>query len=486
MIIPNNLQLDSIEQELAYRDLYHFVRYMWRTVDPAIFKEGEHMQVICRVLMDVYQGKIRKLIINIPPRHCKSRIVSVMFPAWVWLHDPGRQFLFTSFVHERSIDDNVKCRNVMMSPLYQSLIKKYHPTFAMSRDENTKLKFSNILGGVRATTALNSATGAGGTILVCDDPNSVKESDSDIKRVTINRWFSETFRTRANDPDHSCFIVIQQRTNEDDLTGYLLSRSDSRWSILCLPARYECEDRIKNLDIKDWRTKQGEVLWPEHYHEEALASLEEDMGPYAIAGQLQQRPSPREGGMFKVANIDIIPLFNIKDAIKSVRYWDNAGTQDGGCFTAGVLIHRTKANRYVVADVVKGQWSEAIREKKKRQTAMMDGRGVEVWLEEEGGSAGKEQAQATIRNLAGFIVASERASGEKEVRARPFANQVEISNVDMVKSDWNQAYLHELEVFPAGKYKDQVDASSGAFNKIFEPVKSGGVWGTEYARREAR
>lgn len=140
-------------------------------------------------------------------------------------------------------------------------------------------------------------------------------------------------------------------------------------------------------------------------------------------------------------------------------------TPDGGAYTAGVKMAKTE-DGFIVLDVVRGQWSAHEREKRIRQTAEMDGVGCHVWVEQEPGSGGKESAENTIRNLAGFVIKSERATGEKSVRAQPYAAQVQGGNVKIVKADWNKDFLNEHETFPNGKYKDQVDAAAGAFNKL--------------------
>ena len=415
--------------------------------------------------------------------NCKSSLVAVMWPAWEWLHFPTVQWLFTSYSHTRSTTDSVKCRNVVNSPLYLQLIKRYHPEFALTEDVNTKVKFSNSTGGYRLSVALNSATGEGGDRCICDDPNSTMKGESKIERDSINRFFSETFRTRINDPDTGSFVIIQQRVAEEDLTGYLLSTDTTgEWSHLCLPARYEGKNRIKTvLGTTDWRTKEGEPLWPEHWHEEALNSLEKDMGEYAIAGQMQQRPAPREGGMFKVDRIKVIDSFNRDDIDISVRGWDNAGTMNGGDWTVGVLIHRMKGathKTYIIEDVVRGQWSLGEREDIKYETACKDGMSVIGWQEQEGGSGGKDVAKISTSNLAPFRYHTETSQGNKVIRADSFAIQIENDNVSMLKGEWNKAYISELTMFPSGKHDDQVDASSLAFNKIFVNLKRAGVWGS--------
>lgn len=150
-----------------------------------------------------------------------------------------------------------------------------------------------------------------------------------------------------------------------------------------------------------------------------------------------------------------------------IRYWDKAGTKDGGAYTAGVRMGRgERTGRFYVKHVVRGQWEAADREPTIRATAELDGVGVTVWTEQEPGSGGKESAQSTVRNLAGFSAYYEPVTGDKVARAGPLASQCKAGNVYIVRGPWNSAYLNELCAAPNGPYMDQVDGSSGAFNKL--------------------
>jgi predicted phage terminase large subunit-like protein len=152
-----------------------------------------------------------------------------------------------------------------------------------------------------------------------------------------------------------------------------------------------------------------------------------------------------------------------------VRYWDKAGTDDGGCYTVGVKMGwSASAQRWYVGHVAREQLSHLGRERLIKSTAQMDGPNVDVYTEQEPGSGGKESAMNTVINLAGFAVHVDRVSGDKYSRAKPYSAQCEAMNVSLVEGAWNQAYIDELHNFDPnrGCFKDQVDASSGAFNKL--------------------
>lgn len=168
--------------------------------------------------------------------------------------------------------------------------------------------------------------------------------------------------------------------------------------------------------------------------------------------------------MFKQEWFEIVPAAPAD--MQKVRYWDKAGTEGDGKRTAGVLIGKDSRGFHYVLDVQKGQWGALEREQIIRQTAELDGFEVAVWVEQEGGSGGKESAEATIRNLAGFNAHYETVTGSKEVRAQPFAAQAEAGNIKLLKGKWNKDYLDEIIGFPFGRFSDQTDASSGAFMKL--------------------
>jgi predicted phage terminase large subunit-like protein len=255
-----------------------------------------------------------------------------------------------------------------------------------------------------------------------------------------------------------------QRIHEKDTSGVIVSR-DLGYEHLMLPMRFEIERRCKtSIGFVDPRKEDGELLFPERFPEKTVAELEKTLGSYAAAGQLQQRPAPREGGMFKKAWFNIIQAIPL--GTKFVRGWDLAATKGAGDFTRGVKIGRTKEGRFIIANVVGGQLSSMEVERLIVATASQDGYVCRQSLPQDPGQAGKAQNTYLVGKLAGHIVASGLESGDKTVRAEPFAAQAEAGNVDILAGDWNECYLDELCSFPNAKYDDQVDASSRAFNDL--------------------
>lgn len=171
--------------------------------------------------------------------------------------------------------------------------------------------------------------------------------------------------------------------------------------------------------------------------------------------------------MFKREWFEVLPAIP-GDAESFVRYWDKAGTEGGGALTAGVLMAR-KDSVYYIVDVITGQWSSGKREQIISNTLRLDRAKygyMQTWIEQEPGSGGKESAENTIRRNPSYTIRADRPSGDKTLRAEPLAAQAEINNVKLIRGVWNDTFLDILTAFPTGKYKDPVDAASGAFNKL--------------------
>ena len=457
----------NIERELCSRSLSDFVRQSWGVLEPGQpYVHGWHIDALSEHLEAVTSGEITRLLINVPPGTMKSMLAGVFWPAWEWGPKglPGTRFIGASYEESLATRDNRRMRHLVQSEWFQRLWP-----IGLTGDQNAKTYFENDATGWRQSCAVKSMTGKRGDRVLWDDPHSVENAISDAHRETALRVFKETLPTRLNNPDSSAIVIIMQRLHERDVAGMILEE-DYGYEHLCLPMEFEPDRRcVTSIGFQDPRTKEGELLFPERFPPEVVDDYRQ-MGEYAYSGQMQQRPAPRGGGFFEWEKLEVVraePQTN-----KVVRYWDKAGTEDGGAWTAGVKMARTTEGRYIVLDVVRGQWAASKREKIIRQTAETDGRDVDVWVEQEPGSGGKESAESTIKNLAGYTVRAERATGDKAVRAEPYSVQVEAGNVTLLKGDWNKQFIDEHKSFPVGRYKDQIDAAGGAFNKLTRPMST--------------
>lgn len=456
--------------------LKEFTKQAWHVVEPARpFISNWHVDVLAEHLTAVLNGEIKNLIINIPPRTTKSTLVSVIFPAWAWAQNPTLSWLCSSYAESLAIRDSVNCRRLIESDWYK---KKYGHIFAFESDQNAKSNYKNTRGGARKSVGVaTSVTGHGGDISICDDPNNVQEVESDQIRESVNEWYLKTFYSRMNDMNTARRIIIQQRTHERDVTGAVL-QADLGFELLKIPFRYKGEKFVTSLGFSDPRETIDEVIDPVRFTEESAKMLEKALGTDASA-QLQQDPIPKGGDYFSreltEENKGIVTV--LPNDLVLVRYWDKAFTAQGGAYTVGCLMGRDFATGdYYVVDIVRGQWAPYLRDQNILQTANDDAEEygenvVTIHIEVEPGPMGRDSVNNLKKMLAPHTVWGDPAKEEKTLRAHGFNSQWEAGNVKLLKADWNVDYVTELQKFPRGTYKDQVDASSGAFNKLSKKVK---------------
>jgi predicted phage terminase large subunit-like protein len=286
-----------------YRRLRDFLMGVWPIIEPGVpYTHGWHIDAICEHLEACAAREIRNLIINMPPRHAKSIIVAVAFFCWMWSRSPYERFLYSSYSGALSVRDSLKCRRVVTSEWYKRL---WGHRVELSYDQAAKTKFENTNLGMRLATSVGGiTTGEGGDFVVCDDPISAMDANSDVVRGEANEWWDTAMSTRLNDPKTGCRIVVMQRLHERDLTGHWLA-SEKNISTRILPARVERHHPMKNSRFVDPRKEDGDLLWPEKYGEPELKILETALGSYGTAGQLQQRPAPEGGGILVVKHFQV-------------------------------------------------------------------------------------------------------------------------------------------------------------------------------------
>lgn len=285
--------------------LSQFVRGAWHVVEPGRkLVWNWHVDVICAYLEAVAAGKIRRLIINVPPGTMKSLVVSVFFPAWRWISDPSLRFLCGSNESTLATRDAMRMRSLVSSPWYAD---RWGETVQLAADQGEKMLYQNTQRGHRESQGvLAKITGKRGDILCWDDPHDSRQSDSDVIRQGVIDAWDMAWSSRLNDPDTSAVIIIMQRVHHDDITGHLLRKVEQNWCHLVIPMRFDPErafDAGKDIgrpDLTDPRTEPGELMFPARFSEQSVRDLEHDLGPYGTAGQLQQSPSPRGGGEMRI------------------------------------------------------------------------------------------------------------------------------------------------------------------------------------------
>ncbi|MBU2685544.1 MAG: phage terminase large subunit, partial [Gammaproteobacteria bacterium] len=419
------------------------------------------------------------LIINVPPGTTKTITCSIMFPAWCWTKWFWMRFITASYSAALSLESAEYSRNLIMSDAF----KEVYPELEIKEDKSAKGNFKvvkkefiyagrmprMVLGGNRFSTSVGATvTGFHGHINIWDDPINPEQAVSEKELETANRWLDQTLSMRKCDKKVTAMIGIMQRLHQYDPTGHTLAKKGKKVRHICLPGEIRnYREQLNPPELAEYY--QDDLLDPVRLSWKVLQDAEMDLGQYGYAGQIGQNPTPPGGGMFKVKNFIIADTLPSKvNFIMTIRYWDKAGTEGGGAYTVGVKMSQLTNDRWVVHDVVRGQWSSEVREEVITTTAVADGPNVLQYVEQEGGSGGKESAEATIVRLSrvGIACRVDHPTGSKELRADTYSVQVNRGRVILHKGEWNTAYIEELRYFPFGTYKDQVDASSGAYNML--------------------
>jgi len=284
------------------KDLIKFVEHAWHILEPPTrkFKKGWAIDTISLHLTKVTEGKIKHLLINVPPGFMKSLLTKVFWPAWEWgpMGMTWKRYISASYAQSLSTRDARKLKRLITSEWYQRL----WPHVKLSKDQAQKANFHNTKTGFMLGTSVGGVgTGERGDYVIVDDANNVRESESVKVRTETNLWRSETVPTRINDPETSAFIDIQQRVHDMDVSGFLLHPDNRSKDMvhLCIPMEFEVANRCVTPYWKDPRTYEGELAWPERFDAKEVARLKKALKPYAASAQLQQRPTIRGGGIIK-------------------------------------------------------------------------------------------------------------------------------------------------------------------------------------------
>jgi predicted phage terminase large subunit-like protein len=355
-------------QEKAYEtSFYEFAKAAWPNIDSSTFQDAWHARAICEHLEAVVRGLIPKLIINVPPRTGKSALISIMFPAWVWITQPKMKFLYGSHAYSLALDHSRRCRLLIESDWYQ---KRWGSIFKLSADQSTKHFFTNDKHGHRLATSVGGGvTGFGANILIGDDLNDLSDGYSSTARDRANDWVSRVWSSRTNPGQFSAHIIVQQRVACSDVTGYLLDKDEKKeWVKLILPMEFETARRAKTIILpstypntwEDPRKREAELLWPAGIDRLKVQTFKGDLGDYNYAGQHQQRPSPEAGGIIQKSWYQWWKQPAPPKLLQTVQSWDTAlEAKDENCYSActtwGLFEDDKKATNIILLNMWRGK-----------------------------------------------------------------------------------------------------------------------------------
>jgi predicted phage terminase large subunit-like protein len=455
-------EADELERELCSSSLAVFARRAWPVLEPTTdLKWDWPLDAICEHLEAVSLGQVRRLLINVPPGSMKSLLTGVIWPAWEWgpRSSPEIRIVATAHKETLAVRDNLKCRRLIQSGWYQSLWP-----IRLTSDQNAKTKFENDRTGFREAMAFTSMTGSRGDRVILDDPHSVDDANSLTRLDSDILTFREALPSRVNN-DESAIVIIMQRLHERDVSAVAVELG---YDHLMVPMRFEPERACHtSIGWTDPRTDEGELMFPARFPEKQVDELERALGSYATAGQLQQRPTPRSGGMFQRGDFEIVDA--LPAGGRRVRAWDFAASQQKPGkqpdWTVGLRMLLVKDTFYI-DDVRRGRWSASEVETNLTNTASQDGQAVTVRMPQDPGAAGKADSETKVKLLKGYPVVVKPISGDKATRARPASAQAEAGNVKLLRGPWNEAFLNEICAFPNGTFDDQLDAFADALNEL--------------------
>lgn len=462
------------ESKSRCESLVGFVREAWPILEPSTsYVHGWHIDAIAEHLEAITWGRLlslglqNRLLVNVPPGTMKSLLISVIWPAWEWgpAGKPELRYFTTSYSDKYATRDCRKMRDLVDSEWYRE-------RWPVRLNRKGETSIANTAGGGRDAMPFCSLTAGRGDRVIFDDPHSTEMAESEADRERTTRIFRESVTLRLNNPAESAIVGIMQRLHEKDISGVIIA-SAMPYVHIMLPMEYESDRACTTaLGFRDPRTEDGELLFAERFTPATVARDKVILGDYAVAGQFQQRPAPRGGGMFKRYWFDVLPA--APAGIRWVRSWDLAGsTTKKSPYTAGLKMGVHRGTYYV---------GHVIRERELPEkvvdlivaTAKQDGKECTVDIPQDPGQAGKHQARYIAQQLAGFVVHFSPETGSKADRAGPVAAQAAAGNVKLVDGPWIAAFLEELEVFPNGAYLDQGDALSRAFARLLLPTFDGG------------
>jgi hypothetical protein len=283
--LPSGSIIDRARNDACRLDFVSFIEAVFNLLAPGRpFLMNWHIRTLAYHLEQVRLGRIKRLIINLPPRFLKSLISSIAFPAFVLGHDPTKRLLVISYGLELAAKFAHDSHILMSSGLYKG-------TFPGTRiARNAASEIVTTRGGHRFGTSLDgSVTGRGGDIIIIDDPLKLSDAESDSKREHVNDTYRNTIQSRLDDTENGAIVIVMQRLHMDDLCGTVLRHSDG-WTVLQLPLIAERDEQIQIGENSYHLRRAGELLHPEYCSQRAVDERRSQLDEKIFAAQYQQDP----------------------------------------------------------------------------------------------------------------------------------------------------------------------------------------------------
>jgi predicted phage terminase large subunit-like protein len=438
-------------QAVLRHDFSSFIHKCFVTINPGIdYASNWHIDLIADHLEEVRKGKVKRLIINMPPRALKSVCVSVAWPAWLLGHNPRCRIIVASYSQVLSIKHSLDCKIIIESDWYKELF----PNTVINRMHNLKSKFMTTELGFRfATSVGGSVTGEGGDYLIIDDPHNPTNIHSKKMRSKVIDWYEQTFATRLNDKKKGAIILVMQRLHEEDLCGHLLG-SSKNWRHLKLPIINNEEFKFKIAD-KEFYIKPNTMLHEGRDDIESLRQIEEELVTYNFSAQYMQEPISNLSSLLKQEDIHYYDHLEEFDYI--VQSWDTAikitAKSDFSVCTTWAI----KQKKYYLISMLRSRFeysdlkSAIISQAKKFNPKF-------IIIEDKASGQSLNQDLSLETNL---IIKKYNPAKDKITRFAATIPHFQSGRVLLPENAlWMNVFLQELMSFPNGKNDDIVDALS--------------------------
>lgn len=451
----------QLHDRLLRSDFKFFLRQAFATVFPGTpFQPNWHLDHIGWLLSEVERGRVRRLLINQPPRSLKSVLTSVVFPAWILGHRPEARIMVVSHSHELAGELHRQFRMIVETTWFQHAYRR----FGISKDTNLELVTTRG-GGRLATSVGGTVTGRGADLIIVDDPHNAGEIHSEAARRRVTAFFSEALLSRLNDKGGGAIVVVMQRLHQDDLAGHLLDQGG--WQQCNLPAIAIEPGSFPLIDGSIHHRSEGDLLQPVREDRKVLDRLKIELGSAVFSAQYQQQPIPPSGVMFKrewFRTYDAQDLLTIGKRGRVFQSWDVAFTTGNSNDWSVCTTWRKVNNDYYLLDVDRGRWSYP--EVRGRVDVLAERFSpIEILIEDVGPGATMVQDFEHDRKYRRVRPIGVKPIGSKLDRAAAASAKVAAGQVFIPRSaGWLDTFLLETLGFPNTKHDDQVDSLSQALN----------------------
>lgn len=483
---------DELAEEAARfgGSLRQFIPAAWKLVEPVPYIHNWHIDALAEHLEAVTAGDILYLLITMPPRHSKSLIVSVLWPAWEWIQLPSFRWVFASYAFSLSVRDSIKRRKIIQSMWYQ---RRWADRFALIDEQNTKIRYENDKHGFQLASSVGgSNTGEGGERVVADDPHNIKKTESpEVVKDTVD-WWNIVMSTRRNDVRNSARVVVQQRTSESDTAGDIIERHEAVHLNLPTEAFFGESPKCKTFwfvcktgERKEWedpRDTPGELLNPKRFDAVANEKAKLDLGDYQYAAQHGQNPTPPSGTIIKKewlkfyggkgqppipewgkGSHPMMPLLSLDCTFKAHNDTDYVAGLGWEMFGADIYlmplcIHERLSFTGTLDKLVEFVGGDNLD---RSETFAGVYPFIKIKLIED--KANGTAVMDTFRHRVPGMVAFEPGNASKESRLQAGSWRFRAGNVylpDPSIAPWISDYKYELLAFPKARRDDYVDATS--------------------------